>query len=60
MWANGSKIAAIQYPLDPQPKYEHWECPARNCKYMTIYLENGTILRDDELILDKKAWENLQ
>ncbi len=60
MWANGSKIAAIQYPLDTKPKYDHWECPSRNCKHMTVYLENGKVLRDDDLVLDKKAWEAVQ
>ena len=59
MEANGSKIKSIQYPIDTKPKYEHWECPSRNCKHMTIYLEDGRILRDDELIL-KKQWDALQ
>lgn len=59
MEANGSVIKKIEYPLDTKPKYEHWECPTRNCKHMTIYLENGKILRDDELIL-KKEWDALQ
>ena len=59
MEANGSKIKSINYPLDTQPKYAHWECPARNCKHMWIELENGKILRDDELIL-KKEWDAMQ
>lgn len=59
MEANGSRIKTINYPLDTQPKFEHWECPARNCINMWIELEDGTILRDDELML-KKQWDALQ
>jgi|TARA_A200000159_G_scaffold57604_1_gene53167 hypothetical protein len=59
MEANGSKIKSINYPLDTKPKYDHWECPARNCTHMWIELVDGRILRDDELIL-KKEWNTLQ
>ena len=59
MEANGSKIKNINYPLDTKPKYDHWECPARNCTHMWIELVDGRILRDDELIL-KKEWNTLQ
>ena len=59
MEANGSKIKSINYPLDTERKFPHWDCPARNCKHMWIELKNGNILRDDELIL-KKEWDMIE
>jgi hypothetical protein len=59
MWANGSKITNIQYPNDTKQAWQG-ECPARNTIHMFVKLEDGTVLRDDELILDRKKWEALQ
>jgi glucose-6-phosphate isomerase len=59
MEANGSKIKSINYPLDTKRKFPHWESPTRNCKHMWIELEDGNIVRDDELIL-KKDMEAIQ
>ena len=59
MWANGSKITNIQYPSDTKQAWQG-DCPARNTIHMFVKLEDGTVLRDDELVLDRKKWEALQ
>jgi hypothetical protein len=62
MRANGSTIKRIAYPKDTQKKFEHWECPARNCEFMDIELEDGRWISsaDLELGFDKKQVENLE
>lgn len=55
MSANGSKIVAIRYPEDTQPKYDHWECPARNgVEHMLVELEDGRVISSKDLILENK------
>jgi hypothetical protein len=55
MKANASKIVAIRYPADTTPKYEHWECPARNCGAMDVELADGRIISSEELNLGRVA-----
>ena len=55
MSANGSKIVAIRYPENTKPKYEHWECPARNCvAHMDVELADGRVISSKDLILENK------
>lgn len=62
MRANGSKIKRIAYPQDTQKKFEHWECPTRNCDAMDIELENGQWIssKDLELGFNEKQVEKLE
>jgi hypothetical protein len=54
MRANGSKITRIAYPQNTQKKFEHWECPARNCEFMDIELADGRVISSKDLILENK------
>lgn len=55
MSANGSKIVAIRYPENTKPKYEHWDCPARNCvAHMDVELADGRVISSKDLILENK------
>ena len=54
MKANGSTIVAIRYPENTKPKYEHWECPARNCGAMDVELKDGRVISSKDLILENK------
>jgi hypothetical protein len=54
MRANGSKITRIAYPQNTQKKFEHWECPARNCGEMDIELADGRVISSKDLILENK------
>lgn len=55
MKANGSTIVAIRYPENTQPKYAHWECPARNgVEHMEVELADGRVISSADLLLGSK------
>ena len=55
MKANGSKIVAIRYPEGTKKKYDHWDCPARNCvPHMDVELADGRVISSKDLILENK------
>tara|TARA_X000001382_G_scaffold79623_1_gene55924 strand:- start:51 stop:308 length:258 start_codon:yes stop_codon:yes gene_type:complete len=55
MKANGSTIVAIRYPENTVKKYEHWDCPARNCvAHMDVELKDGRVISSKDLILENK------
>ena len=55
MRANGSKITRIAYPQNTQKKFEHWDCPARNCvAHMDVELADGRVISSKDLILENK------
>ena len=51
MKANGSKIVAIRYPEGTKKKYDHWECPARNCvPHMDVELADGRVISSQKQV----------